>query len=55
VILHRCRATGDLTGEMADGAFWLTGASGVALPSLVTATLGILYTFVQNETAITIT
>jgi hypothetical protein len=55
VILHRCRATGDLTGEMADGAFWLTGASGVALPSLVTATLGTLYTFVQNETAITIT
>lgn len=54
VAIHRCRATGDLSGEMADGAFWLTGASGVALPSLVPADASALYTFTQNETAVAI-
>lgn len=47
VILYKCRATGELSGEMADGSFWLTGASGRALP------LGSddsLYDFVQNPT-----
>jgi hypothetical protein len=55
VILYRCKATGSLSGELADGAFWLTSASGSALPSRVTATLGLLYSFVQNETAAAIT
>jgi hypothetical protein len=49
--LFLCRCTGNLSGEMADGSFWLTGASGVALPSRVTADLGDLYEFVQNEEA----
>lgn len=54
-VVFRCRATGDLTGEMADGAFWLTGASGVGLPSLVTATVDALYDLIQNETTTAIT
>lgn len=29
--LYRCKATGDLTGTMQDGEFWLTGASGTAI------------------------
>jgi hypothetical protein len=48
VVLYKCRATGNITGEMADGAFWVTGLSGIALPNLAT---GALYDFVQNETA----
>lgn len=50
-VLWRCRATGELSGEFGDGQFWLTGASGVALPSLIVASSGDLYHFVQNETA----
>lgn len=53
-VLFRCRSTGELTGAMADGAFWLTGASGRALPSRVTADLDALYDLVQNETAVAI-
>lgn len=48
--IWRCRATDNLEGELADGAFWLTGASGTGLPSLVPAILDKLYTFTQNET-----
>jgi hypothetical protein len=48
VLLYRCRATSTLDGEMADGAFWLTGASGRALPR---ASDSRLYDFLQNETA----
>lgn len=47
VLLYKCRATGELSGELADGSFWLTGASGRALPNAA----GRLYDFVQNETA----
>lgn len=50
-VIYRCRATGDLSGEMADGAFWLTGASGVGLPSLVSGDDDAIYDLVQNETA----
>lgn len=46
VLLYKCRATGELSGEMGDGAFWLTGASGRALPNGA----GKLYDFVQGET-----
>lgn len=48
VVLYRCRATGSVSGSMADGAFWLTGCSGTGLPDLVTTDL---YDFIQNETA----
>lgn len=52
VKIYRCRATGNVTGEMADGAFWLTGCSGQGLPD---ATDQSLYDFVQNETAVALT
>ncbi len=51
VVLPKCKADGDLTGELADGEFWLTGTSGRMLPSTVVADLDILYKFVLNETA----
>lgn len=50
-ILYRCKTTDNIEGEQGDGAFWLTSAGGVALPSVATATLDALYDFVQNETA----
>lgn len=52
-VLDRCRLTGNIEGEFADSEFFLTGASGVALPSLISAgsRTDILYEFVQNETA----
>jgi len=54
--LFRCRSTGELEGEMSDGEFWLTSASGVALPCLVAGTtLDGLYQFEQNETAAVLT
>lgn len=46
VVLYKCKAQGELSGEAADGSFWLTGASGRAIPN----TDGDLYDFVQNET-----
>lgn len=50
-VLYRCRATGDLSGEQAEGSFFLTGASGRAIGSKVAADVGVVYDFVQNETA----
>lgn len=50
-VLHRCRATGDLAGEQAEGAFFLTGASGRALGSKMTGDEDVVYDMVQNETA----
>lgn len=49
-VLFKCRATGEFTGALTDGAFWLTGAKGTALPDA----RGVLYEFVQNgsQTAI---
>lgn len=49
--LYRCKATGGVKGELTDGAFWLTGASGDAYPSRAVATIDALYDLVQNETA----
>jgi hypothetical protein len=54
-VLYRCRASGGIEGELADGAFWLTGASGVALPALITGKVDVLYEFILNETAVAIT
>jgi hypothetical protein len=51
VVLYRCRATGELSGQMADGAFWLTGTSGRALGR---ASDGKVYDLVQNESAVAI-
>jgi hypothetical protein len=44
-----------MEGELADGSFWLTSASGAALPSTLTAKVDILYEFILNETAVAIT
>lgn len=52
VKIYRCRATGNVTGSMADGAFWLTGASGTGLPETDTNNL---YDFIQNETQTALT
>lgn len=49
-VLYRCRASNGIEGEMADGSFWLTGASGVSLPALLTGKIDVLYEFILNET-----
>lgn len=51
-IIYRCKATGELTGEFTDGAFFLTAASGVGHPMPESAgdEANKLYDFVQNET-----
>lgn len=48
-ILYRCRASDSLEGELGDGAFWLTAASGQSLPSLIAGSEDVLYDFVLNE------
>lgn len=48
VVLYRCKAEGELSGELSDGSFWLTGASGRALARDSDQKI---YEFVQNETA----
>lgn len=50
-VLDRCRATDNLEGEMSDGSFWLSGASGRALPSLRTGREDVIYEFIHNEQA----
>ncbi len=54
-ILHRARASGGISGELSDGAFWLTSASGVAIPARLTGKEDVLYEFVLNETVTAIT
>lgn len=51
-ILYKCRATGELSGEMADGSFWLTGASGRAIGRVSDRRV---YTFSMNETVTPLT
>lgn len=51
VVLWKSRASGGIEGELADGAFWLTSASGVSLPANITGSEDVLYEFVLNETA----
>lgn len=46
-ILYKARASESLEGEFGDGVFYLTKASGTAIP----AVNDFLYDFVQNETA----
>lgn len=46
-VLYNAKATDGVSGEQADGAFWLTGASGSAIGNADDD----LYDFVQNETA----
>jgi hypothetical protein len=51
VVIFRAKATDNLEGELADGEFWTTGASGEGLPSVATATDDVLYDFIENTTA----
>lgn len=48
VVLYKCKATGELSGTLEDGSFWLTGASGRAIGRTSDRKL---YSLVQNETA----
>lgn len=48
VTLYKAKCTGELSGEMSDGNFWLTGASGSALGDGT----GQLYLFEQNESEV---
>jgi hypothetical protein len=49
-VIYRAKATDNLEGELADGQFFLTGASGKGYFSKETATLNRVYDWVQNET-----
>jgi TATA-box binding protein (TBP) (component of TFIID and TFIIIB) len=53
-VVYRAKATGDLTGSLEDGKFWITGAKGVGFKSNEASSLNRLYDFVQNETAVAI-
>lgn len=53
-IIYKCRATGPLQGEQADGKFFITGAKGVGLPATLSGKTDVLYEFVHNETAVAI-
>lgn len=52
-VIYRCKATGELSGEFADGEFFLTSASGVgiAMPEdyIDVDLRNTLYDFIQNE------
>lgn len=50
-VVYRCKATEGVNGEMTDGEFWVTSASGTALGN----DDGDLYDFVENTTATAIT
>jgi asparagine N-glycosylation enzyme membrane subunit Stt3 len=50
-VIYRAKASDNLTGEFADGQFFLTGASGLGLSNLVPAELDRVWDFVQHETA----
>lgn len=55
-VVYKCRATGDLEGELSDGAFWLTAGSGEGLPvdlngGTAVEDQGVLYDFVVNDVA----
>ncbi len=49
-VIYNAKATDGVSGELGDGAFWLTGASGTGIGD----TNDDLYDFVQNETAVEI-
>jgi hypothetical protein len=48
VVLYKCKADGGVEGELADGEFWVSSASGTGIADLEDN----LYDFVENETAI---
>jgi hypothetical protein len=54
LVVYRARATDDIKGELKDGEFWITGAKGRGLGSLVPADLNLAYDLVFNETPVVI-
>lgn len=51
IVIWKAKATDNLEGELGDGQFFLTGASGVGMPATLPAELDTVWDFVQNETA----
>lgn len=51
-VIYRCKATGELSGEFADGSFFLTAAKGAGYGVTSGVNVDKLYDFVQNETMI---
>lgn len=51
VLVYRCKADGSLEGELTDGSFWLTSASGKGYGNATDK----LYDLIQRETAAAIT
>jgi hypothetical protein len=49
VVIHRCKANSSVSGELSDGSFWLTSASGVGMAKRDGSDE--LYDLVQNVTA----
>ena len=49
-VIYRAKATDNLEGEMADGQFFLTGASDLGYKSNEASTLNRVWQWVQNET-----
>lgn len=54
-LLYKCKADSALEGEMGDGAFWISNASGTGFPSTESGHTDKVYDFIQNETATAIT
>lgn len=52
MVVHRCKADGDLEAELANGSFQLTTASGTGFGNLTTEEL---YEFIHNEQATPLT
>lgn len=51
IVINRAKATDNMTGEFADGSFFLFGASGKGYGSNVLADANRVWAIVQNETA----
>lgn len=54
-IIWRAKVTDNVSGEFANGQFFLTSASGEGLPSKTSAHIDETYNLIQNETATAIT
>lgn len=50
-IVYKAKADGSLEGELSDGGFWVTSASGKGYGSTVTGSEDKAYDFVHSETA----
>lgn len=51
MVVYKCKATGDLSGSLADQNFWLTGASG---RGIARTTDRVVWEFIQHETAVAV-